>query len=234
MKDKVAIKISNLSKKYQNNKVLDVVSLKIPKGKIVGLVGANGSGKSTLLKIISGLIKPCSGQINVLDRMNIKKLKEDIAFLPEVNHFYRWMTIRELINFYNKQFNNFDLKKAKELVEFMKLDLDKKIKNLSRGLISRAKLVVTLAREVPIIIMDEPLAGIDPNSRDRILESLINEYQMGEQTIILATHEILEVEKYFEHVIFLKEGLVKLEGNADNLRREYKSSIRDISTKMCD
>ncbi len=228
MDERTAIEIKNLSKKYTGVKALRGIDVNFPAGQITGLIGPNGSGKSTLLKSIVGLVKPSGGEIRVLEKRPDRKLKNEIAFLPEINHLYKSMTIKQTIDLYRSQFDNFDLSKAVELLDFMNLKQGSTVKNLSKGMVGRVKLVLTMARQTPLIIMDEPLAGIDPQSRARILESLINEYNAEEQTIILSTHEVLEAERFFDYVIFLEEGEIKLQGNADNLRKEHNKSIQDL------
>jgi len=190
-----AVKVNNLSKQYPGTLALDGLSVEFPKGQITGLVGPNGSGKSTLLKIISGLVVKDSGEVIISDQKE-ERLMNHIAFLPELNHLYDWMTIIDSINFFNSQYNDFSTEKAKDLVEFMNLKLEQKIKTLSKGMVARLKLILVLSRNAPVLILDEPLAGIDPNSRARILESLISEYESDFQTIIISTHEVVEAERF--------------------------------------
>ncbi len=232
MSDQPAVKIRGLWKKYRTTAALQGIDFDFSKGKITGVLGPNGSGKSTLLKSIVGLVKPSGGQIEVLGSSPGQENKEQIAFLPEINNFYSWMTIEQTIDFYHSQFSNFNLEKAAEIREFMNLEPQTKISNLSLGMAARMKLVVTLAREVPLLIMDEPLSGIDPQSRARILESLILEYKAGEQTIIFSTHEVVEAEKFFDQVLFLEQGEIKLTGNADDLREERGESIQELMKEV--
>ncbi len=226
------IKIVNLKKRYPGTMALKDINLVFPAGEITGLIGPNGSGKSTLLKSIAGLTRPTGGEIKIFGKKQDRTLKEKIAFLPEINHFYKNMTIREIIDLYNSQFKNFVVSKAEEITDFMELNINQKIKSLSKGMVGRVKLIVTMARQAALIIMDEPLAGIDPKSRAQILEGLINEYNAEEQTIILSTHEVLEAEKFFDYVVFLEQGKVKLKGNADDLRCEYGKSIQDLTREV--
>ncbi|MFW5992454.1 MAG: ABC transporter ATP-binding protein [Halanaerobiaceae bacterium] len=228
MNDGTAVEIKNLKKKYPGVEALQGVNINFPTGQITGLIGPNGSRKSTLLKSIVGLVKPTAGKINIDGHPPGRELKEKIAFLPEINYFYRGMSIEQVIKLYNSQYETFDSKKAGEILDFMNLSPGQKIKTLSKGMVGRTKLVMAMARQVPLIIMDEPLAGIDPQSRARILEGLISEYNAEEQTIILSTHEVLEAEKFFDYVIFLEEGKIKLQGNADDLRAEHGLSIQDL------
>jgi len=226
------VELKNIQKKYPGVKALKGIDLKLPGGKITGLIGPNGSGKSTMLKIIAGLTQATGGELKVFDKKLDYKLKNEIAFLPEINHFYDWMKIEEVINFTNNQFSNFDTDKAEEITDFMNLKPEMKIKDLSKGMVGRVKLILAMSRNVPLIIMDEPLAGIDPKSRAQILESLISEYNAETQSIILSTHEVLEAEKFFDYVVFLENGEIKLQGNADDLRKEREKSIQDMSREV--
>ncbi|MFP4015739.1 MAG: ABC transporter ATP-binding protein [Halanaerobiales bacterium] len=228
MANNVAVEIKGLVKNYPGVTALKEVDIHFPAGSITGLVGPNGSGKSTLLKSIVGLVKPTAGEINVFGEKPNRELKEKIAFLPEINYFYKGMTIKAVIDLYESQFRTFSRDKAMDILEFMNLKPDTRIKNLSKGMVGRVKLTLTMARQVPLIVMDEPLAGIDPKSRSRILEGLISEYNAEEQSIILSTHEVLEAEKFFDYVVFLEYGDVLLQGNADDLRAEHGLSIQDL------
>ena len=222
------IEISNLKKKFPGVQALKGIDLKLPQGMITGIVGPNGSGKSTLLKIIAGLIVKDSGQVKIKRGNRNRHLMQDIAFLPEINHLYNWMRISEIIKFHEEQFSDFSVKKANELLDFMNLKVEQKINNLSKGMVARLKLILVLSRSAEILILDEPLAGIDPASRERILESLIGEFDAANQSIILATHEIIEAERFLDHVIFMEAGEILLAENADDLRAAKGKSIREL------
>ncbi|MCK8825416.1 ABC transporter ATP-binding protein [Fuchsiella alkaliacetigena] len=228
----IAVKVDKLRKKYYGDQVLKGVTLEIEAGKVTALVGPNGSGKSTALKVMAGLIRPSSGKVRALGKKPGRKLNNELAFFPEKNHLYNWMSIEKAITFFNRQYSNFDLDKAEGIMYFMNLDPRLKISNLSRGLLARVKMVLTLARRAPLLIMDEPLAGIDPQSRAKILKSLDNECQSGEKTIILSTHEVFEAEKLFNYVFFMEDGKVKIEGSADELRAQYQESIQDLAEEV--
>ena len=222
------IEVSNLKKKFPGVQALKGIDLNIPAGMITGIVGPNGSGKSTLLKIISGLIVKDEGQVKINRKIKDRHLMQDIAFLPEINHLYRWMRISEIIKFHEEQFTDFSSEKAKELLDFMNLKVEQKINNLSKAMVARLKLILVLSRSAEILILDEPLAGIDPASRERILESLIGEFDSANQSIILATHEIIEAEKFLDQVVFMEAGEILLDGNADDLRAAKGKSIREL------
>ena len=222
------IEVNDLKKKFPGVQALKGLDLNFPAGMITGIVGPNGSGKSTLLKIIAGLIVEDSGQVKINRKNKNRHLMRDLAFLPEINHLYKWMTISEMINFHQEQYSDFSAEKAKELLDFMNLNLEQKINNLSKGMAARLKLVLVLSRSAEILILDEPLAGIDPASRERILESLISEFDSENQTIILATHEIIEAERFLDHVIFITKGKQMIKSNADDLRAAKGKSIREL------
>ncbi|MFW6381259.1 MAG: ABC transporter ATP-binding protein [Bacillota bacterium] len=227
-----AVKVTGLKKKYPGIQALKGIDVSFPAGQITGLIGPNGSGKSTLLRSIAGLTRIDSGQLEVLGQTLSRKLKEKIAFLPEINHFYEDFRVGQLIRLTGSQFATFNSDKAREISKFMEINTETRIKELSRGMVGRVKLILTMARQVPLIIMDEPLAGIDPKSRARILESLISEYNAEQQTIILSTHEVLEAEKFFDYVVFLEQGEIALKGNADDLRQEHGQSIQDLCKEV--
>lgn len=207
---------------------LDGVTLNMARGKIIGLLGPNGSGKSTLLKSIAGLVKPSAGRVLVDGEPPSVRTKDKVAYLPEIDHLYSWMTVKEILDFMASFYSSWQQERAWELLEFMNLQGEKKVRNLSKGMRARLKLVISLARNVPLVLLDEPLSGIDPPSRARILESLVFQYREGDQTIVLSTHEVTEAETIFEDVIFLHEGKVKLYDSAENLRARHGCSIQDL------
>ena len=234
IRDKTIARIENISKRYGRTVALDDVSLKIPAGRLSALIGPNGSGKTTMLKILAGMSYPDSGEVRMYDYPLKEVSSEDFAFQPEIDHLYNWMKIRGCLKFYDAQFSSFSYDKALELLEGMNLDPSDKISGLSRGMKGRFKLVLSLARDVKLYILDEPLAGIDPGSRSYILETLNREFATAEEnkTVILSTHEVVEAEKFFDYVIMLENGQLKLTGYADDLREEYQLSLQELSREV--
>jgi ABC-2 type transport system ATP-binding protein len=209
------------------------VNLEIEPGKIVGLLGPNGAGKSTLLKICAGLAHPTTGRVHVLGRDVSAATKGLTAFVPENDTFYSWMTARQAVAFESSMFSDMDVSDAMDLLRELKLDPDNKISSLSKGQRGRLKLALAMSRRAGLVLMDEPLAGIDPPSRAAILETIASRYRAGEQTIIISTHEVLESEKLFEDVVFLSDGQIVLSGNADELRAKRGKSLNDIFAEVC-
>jgi len=228
-----AIELTDVHKRYYRSHALRGVNLSVDRGKIVGLLGPNGSGKSTLLRICAGLASPTSGKVQVHGQDISIATKAITAYIPDIDSFYSWMTVRQAIAFESSMFDDFVLADAMDLVRELKLDPDNKISSLSKGQRGRLKLVLAMSRRAELVLMDEPLSGIDPPSRTAILETIADRYHAGEQTIIISTHEVLESEKLFEDVIFLSEGRIVLTGEADQLRAERGKSLNEIFAEVC-
>jgi ABC-2 type transport system ATP-binding protein len=205
------IQMSNVSKKYRNQSAIHNISITFPTGKIMGIVGENGSGKSTLLKLIAGLALPTSGQVTINGETANRRIGKIVSYLSEMDSFYSIFTVREAIDFQASQFPDFNLAKAEKVMKYMQLEPDKKIKNLSKGSRGRLKIVLTLAREVPYILMDEPLSGLDPLVRESIVKGMLTFIDLESQTLIMTSHEIHEIESILDCFIAIKDGsLIKM------------------------
>lgn len=220
--------IEGLRKRYPRINALAGIDLALPKGEIWGLLGPNGSGKSTLLKCLVGLVLPDSGRIEIYGERPSRRTKANIAFVPEVDNLYRWMTVQQTLDFTSEFYEDWQPERAKELLEFMRLDAKAKVGSLSKGMRARLKLTLALARQAPLVLLDEPLSGIDPSSRDRIVEGIVRQFKSEEQTMVLSTHAVGETERLFDSVVFLEEGRVRLVGGAEELRMEHGKSINDL------
>ncbi len=223
-----ALVVRDLKKKYPKVEALKGVDLTLPQGEIWGLLGPNGSGKSTLLKCIIGLVNPDGGEIEILGSAPSRQTKAQIAFVPEVENLYRWMTIRQAIDFTATFYDDWDEGRVPGLLQFMGLDAAKKVSSLSKGMRARLKLILALARKAPLILLDEPFSGIDPASRDRIVEGIVRQFKSDEQTMVISTHAVGDTEQLFDAVVFLDEGTINLQGNAEDLRKQYGKSINDL------
>lgn len=226
------IKFDHLKKKFGTKVALDDISGAIPSGVIVGLLGVNGSGKSTLLKILAGVQVPTAGSVSINGFPVGKTTKAMVSYSSEGNYFYNYMTIRQVLEFQETFFTDFQMDKAKQLLSFMELDEKASVKALSKGMKARLKLVAALAREAKLQLLDEPFSGIDPLSRKKILLALLDEFRLPDQTIVLSTHEVLEAESLFDSVIFLDQGKILLTGSADELRSQHNCSIQDLFGKV--
>jgi ABC-2 type transport system ATP-binding protein len=214
-------------KKYFKKKALDEININIEKGKIVGLLGPNGSGKTTFLKLLAGLIRPSAGSIKICNTEIGYKTKELVAYLPDSDYLYPWMKISDAKKVYSTFFSDFDSVKFDELLDFMKLEYNMNIKNLSRGMMEKLALALTLARDAKLIILDEPLNGVDPIAREQILGSILKGFSY-ESSIIITSHLINEVERILDEVHFLNEGKIVLSGNTEEIRNEKKMSLDEV------
>lgn len=222
----VVIKVANLYKKYGTVIALQNVTLGIKKGEIVGICGPNGSGKSTFLRILTGIVKPTRGYVEILGGPVSKKVKKGIAYVSENDVFYKWMRIEELLVFLKSFYTDMDVERAKELLRKEGLDLDKKVGELSKGNRQRLKVIMAISRSPEVILLDEPFSGIDMLSRERIL-NLLKEFLIGgERTALISTHFVEGLEEIFSRVIFFKEGSVVLDENCEELREKYGKSVK--------
>ncbi|MBP3953341.1 ATP-binding cassette domain-containing protein [Bacillus suaedae] len=226
------ISIQHVSKKFLSKSALENVSLELESGKIIGLVGENGSGKSTTLKLIAGLNKPTKGTITINGVPSTHRIANQVAYLSELDEYYSFYNVGETIDFHASQFPDFNKEKAEEIREFMNLDRNAKLKHLSKGNRGRLKIVLTLAREVPVILMDEPLSGLDPMVRESIVKGLISFIDLEKQVVLITTHEIKEIETILDDVIVIKDGSIIGHHNVESLRIEQNMGIVEWMTTI--
>lgn len=154
--------------------------------------------------------------------------KRTTAYLPEVDAFYPWWTAKDAMKFTASFFEDWDDERARDLLGFLNLDPAARVGGLSKGMRARLRLVLAMGRRARLVLLDEPLSGIDPPSRSRIVKALISTYREGEQTMIISTHEVAETEVIYDQVVFLERGRVALAGEADTLRQEHGKSIEEL------
>lgn len=183
------IEFKEVSKRFGSTLALDKLNANFPTGKIIGLFGPNGAGKSTSIKMIAGLNRPDQGQV-LIDGELPRMSKAQIAYLPEIDHLYPWMTIGQAAGFTRSFYVDWDNDKYHELLKYLNLNAEMKIGKISKGQRAKTKLLLTVARRAPYLLMDEPLSGIDILTREEIINTLVRDYREGEQTIIISTHEI--------------------------------------------
>ncbi|WP_252504820.1 ABC transporter ATP-binding protein [Sporosarcina sp. Marseille-Q4943] len=215
------IELKNIVKKYGSKRALQEVTVSIPRGKVIGLVGENGSGKSTLLKLMAGVLTPDSGSATFDGQPITRRIAAQVAYMSDTDDFYTYFTVQQLVDFYESQFDDFDVFKAKEILQFLNVSLDLKIKSLSKGNRGRVKIAVTLAREADAYLLDEPFSGLDPMVRDDISKGLIRFTDTERQTVIMSTHEIREVEPLLDEIIVMRGGRLIAHEAVDEIRDFY-------------
>ena len=215
-------RLEHVTKRYIKNEGLRDLSLDFPAGEVVGVLGLNGSGKSTMLKLMAGLLFPTDGHIRVFDAPPRSK-RASIVFMGENDALWPWMTPVDAERFMRNLYADFDSTRFREMLDALAVPR-RKTKTMSKGERGRLRLAMALARNAKLYLLDEPLAGIDLISREKILSSIVQEWHTDE-TILLSTHEVAEAEGLFERVIYLREGRLALDVSAEALRENGKSVV---------
>ena len=222
------VQCKNLTKKYGDFYALTNVNLSVPNGGgIVGLLGPNGSGKTTLIKLLTGLLQPTEGEVQVAGRPIGVETKAIVSYLSDFYSLNQSYTVQEELQYFSDFFPDFDREKAERMLCDLMIDRTQKVKTLSKGTKEKLALLLTLARKAQLYILDEPIAGVDPAARDYVLETILRN-RTPNSTILLSTHLISEIEQYFDYVIFLRGGTVVLEGTAQDVREQHGKSINEL------
>jgi len=221
------VECKKLCKSYDEKQVLKDVNLKIPKGKIIGLLGKNGTGKTTLIKLINDLLTPTSGEVLIKGKKPGVESKDIIAFLPERTYLDREMSVKDAIKYFEEFYTNFDSQKAVKLLKDLDLDMNSKISKMSKGMQEKLQLILVMSRNAELYILDEPLGGVDPATRDYILDTILSNFCEG-ASVIISTHLIADIERILDEVIFIDKGEIVLTSSADELRNKESASIDEI------
>jgi ABC-2 type transport system ATP-binding protein len=203
---------------------LENIDLEVEKGQIVGLLGPNGSGKTTLIKIMTGLLQPTSGNITINGKEPGIETKKIVAYLPDRNALPDHMTTKQLINLYEDFFEDFDRENAERMATDLGLDFDQEMKKMSKGTKEKLQLILVMARRAEVYLLDEPIGGVDPATRDYILRTIISNYN-EEAIVLISTHLIADIEQVLDDVIFIKEGKIVLHKSAEEIREENADSV---------
>lgn len=225
------LEIKNLNKSFDNKNVLSNVNLSISRGKIIGLLGKNGAGKTTLIKLINDLLTPSSGEILVNGHKVGVETKKVISYLPERTYLNKQMRVIEVIDYFSDFYDNFDALKAKKLLKDLDLDINQKLSKMSKGMQEKVGLVLVMSRKADLYILDEPLGGVDPATRDYILDTILSNFN-EDASVIISTHLISDIERILDEVVFIDRGTVILQRDADKLRNKEKSSIDEIFRRI--
>ena len=225
------VTLTNLTKTYNGIPALRDVTMSIPSGKIVGLLGPNGSGKTTLIKILNGLLQPTSGLVTINGFHPSPITKAQVAYLPDITYLDESKTIQYYLDFFQDFYADFRYPLALQLLEDLKLQPDLRLKDLSKGNKEKVQLILVMSREAKLYLLDEPIGGVDPASRDYILKTIINQYS-EDASVIISTHLIADIESVLDEVVFLKYGQIELQGDTDNIRQVHGKSIDKLFREM--
>ena len=218
------VEIVNLTKKYGSNVAVNNLTVSLPKGKIIGLLGPNGSGKTTLIKMLNGLLTPTEGTIMIDGNYVGPVTKSKVAYLPDRTYLTMNKTIRGSLEYFQDFYADFSRERAEEMLKSLGIDPAVKMRTLSKGTKEKVQLILVMSRNASLYILDEPIAGVDPAARDYILRTIINNYN-PEATVLISTHLIEDVEQVLDEVIFMRYGQLVLYTSVDNIREEKGKSV---------
>ena len=219
------VEIHNLTKSYDKRKeALHDLTLTLPRGRIVGLLGPNGSGKTTLIKLLNGLLVPDGGEILIDGEKPGPSTKAKVSYLPERTYLKNGETIRELLSYFQDFYEDFRTDRAKEMLAALRIEENARIRALSKGTREKVQLILVMSRDASLYILDEPIAGVDPAARDYILRTIITNYNEN-ATVLISTHLITDIENILDEVIFMKEGRLLLQTSVEEIREEKGKSV---------
>ncbi len=221
------LEIKDLDKKYDDKYALKDINLKLTNGKIIGLLGKNGAGKTTLIKLINDLLVPTSGEILVNGNKVGVETKKVISYLPERTYLNKQMKVKEVLNYFKDFYDNFDIEKARKLLKDLELDENQSLSKMSKGMQEKVQLVLVMSRKANLYILDEPLGGVDPATRDYILDTILSNFNEN-ASVIISTHLISDIERILDEVVFIDKGKIVLQSNTDELRTKENASIDEI------
>ena len=222
----------NLRKIYSTGAyALKDVNLTLSAGKIIGLLGPNGSGKTTLIKTACGLLTPTSGEIRICGHLPGPESKAIVSYLPDRDYLPDWMKVFDIFEYFGDFYADFDVKKAKDMMDRLKLDGSMKLKTLSKGTKEKVQLILVMSRAAELYVLDEPIGGVDPAARDYILDTIIDNYREN-ATVLLSTHLINDIERVLDTVVFINNGELTLMKDVEDIRVEEGKSVDELFREM--
>ena len=225
------LECKNVCKSFGSKKILHNINLKIPRGKIIGLLGKNGMGKTTIIKLINNLLTLSDGEILVNGKKIGVDSKKIISYLPEKTYLDKSLKVNEALDYFQDFYDNFDKEKAVKLLMDLQIDLNEQISKMSKGMQEKLQLVLVMSRNAELYILDEPLGGVDPATRDYILDTILKNFSEG-ASVIISTHLIQDIERILDEVIFIDKGKIILQSDADELREKENASIDEVFRRM--
>ena len=221
------LKCTGLTKRYGRLVALDNLDLSVNKGQIIGLLGPNGSGKTTLIKLIAGLLKQNSGELTVGGEKIGNNTKKIVSYLPERTYIPDWMKVKDIIKMFEDFYEDFNLEKAKTMLDNLGIKFNQRIKSMSKGTKEKLQLILVMSREAQLYLLDEPIAGVDPAARDYILRTIITNYN-PEAAVIISTHLIQDIETVLDDVIMIQNGHLKIHKTVDEIREDSGKSVDEL------
>jgi len=220
-----AVKIQRLTKRFGRSTAVDEVGLSIRPGTTLGLLGPNGAGKSTTLRMLMGMLRPTSGSVHIFGQniaTEAAEIKQRVGFVPDTNYAYRWMTVARVIRFCRPMYHHWNDDRCTELLDVFQLPAGKKIGSLSNGMLAKLSLVLALSHEPDLLVLDEPLSGLDPIARDDFIDGVMQGICSGTQTILFSSHQLDEVNKLADEVAIMNHGRILIHRPLDEMLSGFK------------
>ena len=225
------VEFKNVYKSFDEKEILKNVTFSIENGKIVGLLGKNGMGKTTIIKLINDLLTVTSGEVLINGEKPGINSKKIISYLPEKTYLDKSQKVLDVFNYFLDFYDDFNIEKARKLLKDLNLKETDYLSKMSKGMLEKLQLILVMSRDAQLYILDEPLGGVDPATRDYILDTILSNFKEG-ASVLISTHLISDIERILDDVIFVNEGEIILSRNADELRMESNESIDEIFRRM--
>ena len=221
------LRCEDLTKRYGSLVALDHVNFTLESGKLIGLLGPNGSGKTTLIKLINGLLTPDEGRILIDGMEPGVGTKKIVAYLPD-NHFLNnYMKVRDIVAYFCDFYEDFRPERALQMMSHLGISENVALKTLSKGNKEKVSLILTMSRNARLYVLDEPIAGVDPATRDYIISTIINNYN-PEASVLISTHLISDIESVLDDALFIQSGHITLHKSVDAIRSENGKSVDEL------
>lgn len=218
------LKCEALCKRYGSKTALENVNITVEPGRVIGLLGPNGSGKTTLIKLVNGLLQPTSGAVLINGNAPGVESKAEVSYLSDKPALAPWMNVQQLMDFFSDFYADFRRDRAEEMLQRLGIDEKLRIKQMSKGTIEKVQLIMVMSRQAKLYLLDEPIGGVDPATRDYILDTIIRNYN-PDASVIISTHLIADVEQVLDDVIFIQDGRIVLQSSVDEIRENHNMSV---------
>ena len=216
-----------LTKNYGSFTALSNLNLSLDRGQIIGLLGPNGSGKTTLIKLINGLLVPTDGRILIDGAEPSVTTRNIVSYLPERTYLSDWMKVKEIVSYFKDFYENFDEKRAYEMLAHLQIDPNARLRTFSKGTKEKVQLILVMSRNADLYVLDEPIGGVDPAARDYILNTIIRNYS-EDALVVMSTHLIADIERVLDEAVFINRGSVVFHRSVDEIRETEHKSVDEL------
>lgn len=219
------VEIANLTKSFGGKVIIDDLSLSLKRGTALGLIGPNGAGKSTLIRLLMGTLRPDGGTIHLFGgelRSDWLGIRRRIGFVPDFCQIYPWMSVRQVLRFSKPAYPSWNDDVCSELLDQFRLPSQTRVRHLSLGMRAKLLLLIALAPEPELLVMDEPLSGLDPIARDQFIEGVLQGICRGNRTVLMSSHQLDEISRIADDVAIMNRGRLLVHQRLERLGQSVK------------